>query len=675
MKHQGVGTVVLLALLLLTSCSASPKLPDEKKDGPMLSEQQLEGLIKAPEFPTHLEWLNTGRPLSIKELKGKIILLDFWTFCCINCMHIIPDLKKLEAKYPNELVVIGVHSAKFTNEKSSDSIRQAILRYELKHPVLNDNQFEVWNLYGAHAWPTLVLINPHGRIIGTHSGEDIYGMFDQAIQETIDYFGPKGELNTAPLSLQLEETKQPDTLLSFPGKISADEKGGRLFITDSNHNRIVVTDVDGNIQEVIGSGEVGAEDGAFDSASFDHPQGTYLEGDILYIADTENHLIRAANLKTKKVSTLLGTGQQARAFNLAGKGTEVALNSPWDVVVYDGKLYIAMAGSHQLWVADLKTLEAKPFAGSGREARIDAALLYAALAQPSGITTDGKKLYFADSEISSIRSADIDPKGRVETLVGEDLFEYGDIDGGREVARLQHPLGVTYKDGLVYVTDTYNSKIKIVDPQKKTSTTFAGTGKHGENDGARSKAQFNEPAGLAFLDDKLYIADTNNHHIRILDMKTGKVSSLEFKNKELLNPKKKSVFRGRIVEWPKQNIHSGKGKIILDIRLPKNYKLTQDAPLSIEWTTQNDKVIKFTSSPEDFASKNLSFPLEIPVEAQPGQTEISLDAAVYYCQENSSICLFDYLRIKVPIHVMDNASGEIVISTEVKKQPETQNSL
>ena len=236
---------------------------------------------------------------------------------------------------------------------------------------------------------------------------------------------------------------------------------------------------EGEILEVIGSGRQGQQDGSFEEAEFFHPQGTYLDGDILYIADTENHTIRKANLTTRMVETILGCGRQANTHNEPGYGTNVCLNSPWDVVKVGEKLYIAMAGPHQLWEADVNTLDAKPYAGSAREARIDGPLLQAALAQPSGITTDGKKLYFADSEVSSIRSADLDPRGKVETIIGEDLFEYGDIDGGRDKARLQHPLGVTYYDGKLYVADTYNSKIKIIDPVKKTSTTYAGTGKSG----------------------------------------------------------------------------------------------------------------------------------------------------------------------------------------------------
>ncbi len=300
----------------------------------------------------------------------------------------------------------------------------------------------------------------------------------------------------------LEEARRANTLLEFPGKISADEKGSRLFITDSNHDRILVADAAGNILDVIGSGAEGRGDGTFEEAQFLHPQGTFLSGDVLYIADTENHLIRAADLR--RTRHRYGTVTRTRS----------VAKSPWDLLVQDGKMYIAMAGSHQLWVADLKTWQAQPYAGSGREDITNGKLSEAALAQPSGIATDGRKLYFADSETSSIREADLNPSGRVRTIVGQGLFEFGDIDGGSLSARLQHPLGVAFRDGQIYVADTYNSKIKVVDPVKATVRTLAGSGKKTLADGKFASAAFNEPGGLAWLNGKLYVADTNNHQIR-----------------------------------------------------------------------------------------------------------------------------------------------------------------
>ncbi|KPL02331.1 MAG: alkyl hydroperoxide reductase [Planctomycetes bacterium SM23_65] len=490
--------------------------------------KRLRGRVDAPEFPRDMQWLNTGRPLSLKELRGKVVVLDFWTYCCINCMHVLPQLKKLEHKYPNELVVIGVHSGKFTAEQDSENIRQAILRYEIEHPVLNDRDMTVWKMYDVHAWPTLCLIDPEGKLVATLSGEDVFDPFDRLISEVIREFDREGKVSRRRVPFGRERDRAPKTLLSFPGKVLADEKSARLFVADSNNNRIVVATLDGEIKDTIGGGKAGLQDGGFKDARFRKPQGMTLVGELLYVADTENHAIRRVDLDKKAVTTIAGTGKQSRNRPTYGSMEEgIPLNSPWDLVLHDAKLYVAMAGPHQLWVVNPATGAAGPYAGSGREARIDGPLADAALAQPSGITTDGEKLYFADSETSSIRSAELRADGRIETIVGVELFEFGDRDGTAAEVRLQHPLGVTYYQDILYVADTYNNKIKRIDPKTRKAETFLGTGEPGLRDGA--EAHFDEPGGVSIGGGKLYIADTNNHVIRVADLKTKTVSTLEVK--------------------------------------------------------------------------------------------------------------------------------------------------
>lgn len=481
----------------------------------------LDGVIHAPEFPSGLDWLNTDQPLTLADLEGKIVLLDFWTTGCVNCMHVIPDLKRLEQKYAQSLVVIGVHSGKFTTEKETDSIQSAIQRYDIEHPVINDHNFQVWNAYNIHAWPSFMLINPTGRIVGTHSGEGIYPLFEPLISKLVTYFDEKGLLNRSALNLERKSTSHKT--LSFPGKIHASQD--RLFISDTHHNRILITNAQGEIQDAIGSGDIGQKDGLFETMRFHHPQGTYLVDDQLYISDTENHLIRQANLTTRTVTTVLGTGQQAQQLNKPGTGTLCALNSPWDICLHDNKFYLAMAGAHQLWSADLDGFHARPHAGLGREDLDDGPLLRATLAQPSGLTTNGTHLFFADSETSAIRQADLNPSGYVETLMGEALFHFGDTDGKYPTARLQHPIGITHHNNVLYIADTYNHKIKKVDPKTKTVTTLAGS-KKGHQDGDLTTAQFNEPSGIAVFNNLLYIADTNNHAIRTIDLNTQTVSTL-----------------------------------------------------------------------------------------------------------------------------------------------------
>lgn len=442
-------------------------------------------------------------------------------------MHVIPQLRKLERKFEKELVVIGVHSAKFASEKETDNIRQAILRYGIEHPVVNDHGFAVWTAYRVHAWPTIIVLDPSSRIVTSVAGEFNYEQMERFISGLISRFDARGLIKHSLLHFQKE--KLPDSPLSFPGKTIADEKSQRLFISDTNHNRIVVASLDGAAQMVIGSGKVGFRDGDFHTPEFNHPQGMALHADSLFVADTENHAIRRIDLKAKGVETIAGTGQQASRFRSGGPARQVPLNSPWDLVFHNGKLYIAMAGLHQLWVMDIAAREIRPHAGSGREGILDGPLAAAMLAQPSGITTDGHRLYFADSETSSIRVADFEPSGRVSTIVGTGLFDFGDRDGSGAAVRLQHPLGVAYHDGALYVADTYNSKIKRVFPQTRTAITFLGSGKPGLRDGTGEDARFYEPGGLCAASGRFYIADTNNHSIRVADLETKQVTTLRLK--------------------------------------------------------------------------------------------------------------------------------------------------
>ncbi|MCX8036315.1 MAG: thioredoxin-like domain-containing protein [Candidatus Sumerlaeia bacterium] len=627
---------------------AQSYIVDLRKGLPMQSDYR--GNVNAPDFPDGLEWLNTARPLRLRDLRGKIVLLDFWTYCCINCMHIIPDLKRLEKKYEKELVVIGVHSAKFTTEQETENIRQAVLRYEIAHPVVNDRAMRVWRDYDVHAWPTLVLIDPDGKIFGTFSGEGIYEPFDKAIAEMIRAFNAKGKINRMPLDLQTEMQSAPRSLFSFPGKVLADEKSRRLFISDSNHNRIVIVSLDdGAVTDVIGSGAIGLKDGAFDEARFNHPQGMALDGPRLYVADTENHTIRLANLETRTVETIAGTGQQARRFNVAGPAKTTPLNSPWDLVFHNGTLYIAMAGSHQLWKMDLARGEVAPFAGSGREARVDGPHATSALAQPSGLATDGRKLYFADSEVSAIRAADLDPKGRVETIVGEDLFEFGDRDGRGPAVRLQHPLGVAFHEGVLYVADTYNNKIKRVSPADRTSVTFLGTGKPGMDDG--EAATFDEPGGLTIASGKLYIADTNNHLIRVADLQTRRVETLVLRQVEKLRPSALAPSDVHVIKLPVQTLGAGEGKITVSVALPAGHKINPDAPNTVTLRSGAKDIVAFNGAAETTISQP-KFPIEIPMTARPGTTDIHAHFVIYYCENGKdNLCYFREAGLHVPVEI------------------------
>ena len=433
-------------------------------------------------------------------------------------------MRRLERKYASELMVIGVHSAKFPNEKEKENLYKAVKRCELEHPVVNDSEFQIWQQYACRAWPTMMFIDPEGMVIGKHEGEISYEDLDRLLGQMVAEFDGNGLFDRAPVSYSVKA--EPATPLSFPGKVLADEEGGRLFISDTNHNRIVVTSLEGVVTTVIGTGEEGLADGDFRTAQFSHPQGLALHGEGLYVADTENHALRRVDLAKETVSTLAGNGRQGRRREGHGPGFAVELNSPWDVAFHDDKVYIAMAGCHQLWVMDLQLGTVGPYAGTGGESIGDGLLAEATLAQPSGITTDGNRLFFVDSETSSVRSAELDPNGKVRTIVGLGLFEFGDRDAEGHFVRLQHPLGITHKDGALYIADTYNHKIKRIMPIPRSSSTLVGTGAAGHKDGGPELAAFSEPGGLSIAGGQMFIADTNNHLVRVADMDTWEVTTL-----------------------------------------------------------------------------------------------------------------------------------------------------
>jgi len=529
--RRGMVFLLLLATLVAGAAAAEPESPFRRR-------------IKVSEFPEGLAWLNTARPLQLQELRGKFVLLDFWTYCCINCMHILPELKKAEHAYPKELVIIGVHSAKFDTEKDTQNIRDAILRYEIEHPVVNDPDLVFWKRFQAQGWPTLMLIDPEGYLVWGTSGEITFEKLNEVLKAGVEFYRGQKLIDEKPLKFDLESAKAAATPLRFPGKILADEAGGRLFIADSNHNRIVVARLDGTLVATIGSGASGQQDGDFASAQFDHPQGMVLRGETLYVADTENHLLRKVDLQSRRVTTLAGVGRQGRKtppFGTLGKPRETALNSPWDLLIQRDQLFIAMAGPHQIWRMPLDESGIGPYAGNGREDIVDGPMLgtqpyeegYASFAQPSGLASDGSLLYVADSEGSSIRAVPLSPNGDVTTIVGTAhlpqarLFTFGDVDGDRETARLQHPLGIVAVAGKLYVADTYNNKIKVIDPAGGTTATLAGSGQAGLDDGA--EATFDEPAGISAAGGKLYVADTNNHAIRVIDVASGVTSTLTIK--------------------------------------------------------------------------------------------------------------------------------------------------
>lgn len=658
---------LIFAFMLLALFTSLPLYAQDTD----LSQFQGDPQFPAPVIPTGVDWLNVPAPLTLEGLRGKVVLLDFWTYGCINCIHMVPVLKQVEEKYGDALVVIGVHSAKFENEGQTENISQIVQRYGLAHPVINDNQFRVWSayqLYGVNAWPTFVVIDPRGNLFAVQAGEIPYEAFDQVIGGMVAYFDGLGEINREPLTLTLEGATVPSSALAFPGKVLVDPAGSRLFIADSSHNRLVVADLNTyEVLDVIGTGEAGLKDGSSDEAQLNKPQGMALRDNLLYVADTDNHAIRVVDLTKRTVTTIAGTGEQGYGRE-SGLPLQTAISSPWDVTFGDGdNLYIAMAGVHQLWVLSLDKDSIGPIAGSGREGLLDGNLNEAELAQPSGLYWIDNVLYFADSESSSIRAVDFNTR-TVFTLAGpteNDLFTFGDVDGAVGASRLQHALAVTGgADGKLYVADTYNSKIKLLDPTTKEITSLFGQGGLGGfRDGDGATAQFDEPGGLAFYDGRLFVADTNNAAIRVIDLTANTVSTLSFPNPEALQIADRVTVvggnsaDGLTITVEEQTVQAGAGQVILTISLPEGYKLNTIAPFTAEWSSDN-ALVKFTDADKIQSIVAPDLPITVPVTLSTGTATMTGDLTIYYCEAvKESLCFIDRVKVNVPLTITVDASA------------------
>jgi hypothetical protein len=420
-------------------------------------------------------------------------------------------LRELEARYPESLAVVGVHSGKYITERETPRIRDASIRLDAIHPTLNDRQFRVWRAYAVRAWPTLVAIDPAGRVIGMHAGEFTAEALVPFIDRTLADARSAGTLLEGTPHFEPDSPTIPPGELAFPGKVALD--GRRLAIADSGHHRIVVGTLDASgvrlrIDRIFGDGTPGYRDG--DAPRFRHPQGVAFRNDLLYVADAGNHAVRELSLATGAVRTIAGTGHQLRTQRDLSAG---ALSSPWDLCVVGNQLHVAMAGIHRLWTIHLDSGIAAPSTGTGAEELHDGPHAQAALAQPMGICVAGDTLAFADSESSAIRVADLDPAGGVRTIVGTGLFDFGDVDGVGDDARLQHPQGISAaEDGRLLVCDSYNDSLRWVDPASRRVTTWV-RGLH-------------EPEGLALDARFAYVADTNAHRIAVVSRADGAVQSL-----------------------------------------------------------------------------------------------------------------------------------------------------
>ena len=578
------------------------------------------------------EWLNTSRALKPDDLKGRIILIDFWTYCCINCIHVIPKLQELEKEFGDKLTVIGIHSAKFTTEGDTKNIREAVQKYGIEHPVVNDADFRIWNSFGANAWPTIALIGPDGLLKNVYKGEgDIEEMRDD-IEKLIDK--NEGRLVTAALPIALEKEKVPATILRFPTKLK-EKDSNTLVISDSGNQRILLVDLKNHrIKTTIGSGKKGFQDGDFSEAQFSDPQGIVIDSDRIYVADTGNHRVRLVDLKKKQVTTIAGNGKRG-GYMLIGshKATSTSLASPWDLAFYPdaNSLIIANAGTHQLWSYNLKDKTVKIIAGNGQESIEDGHLPFNSLSQPSGMSVQDGMLYFVDAETSSLRSYD---GVKVKTLLGTGLFDFGLKDGKMGMALMQHPMGL-YADqyNKIYVADAYNHKIRLYENDELTTLPLTG---------------LNEPNGITKIGNIFYVADTNNHRIVEMDEQGNKIGVLD------IFPMEKSVtYQKDLPNKLEVKTATIVSKAGIHFDLPKGWHINPDAPSYLALFDDEKKNIQ-TYKANELRNPKLALP-ELPPAGY------NLQGVIYYCKEKAgSQCLIR--SIDMQLYVSPNANNKMTIT-------------
>ena len=423
--------------------------------------------VRAPAFAG--EWI-AGGPLSLPGLRGRAVLLDFFTFGCINCMNNLPMLGRLQARYGGALQIIGVHSGKFAYEKRADAVRASVERLGIAYPILNDPGGDLAGRYAVKAWPTMVLIDAKGYVAATFRGEAQGIAIDLALRK----------MGLTPQKEGAE--KPPGRALRFPEGVACE--GERLYVANSGGGDVREYTKEGHLLRIF--------------APFGLPAGLAVHDGSLYIADRESGSVCRIDLRSEVRTVLLEN-----------------LRAPSALSVEETTVAVAEAGTHRITYYDKKTLQASAVFGNRFEALRDGTGEAAQLAQPMGLARcDDGRLWFVDAESSALRFIEGD---RVVTAVGEGLFSYGDSD--TEPVLLQHPQGIAcgrISDGCgggrLFVADTYNGKVKAYDPQSGRMMTLL--------EGLR------EPTGICKTGCSLFIAETGAHRVVRFDLSSMTMTPL-----------------------------------------------------------------------------------------------------------------------------------------------------
>lgn len=599
-------------------------------------------------------WFNVSRPLEASDLKDRIVLLDFWTYACVNCVQVLQEIKKIEEQFGSKLLVIGVHSGKFRNEKDLAEIKKAIIRNDITHPVVNDPDFRIWNSFSINAWPSLVLINPRGKIEKVYVGESESMEVKSGIKKLISKF--KYEVNRDPLPIVLEKNTVVSNVLEFPTKLEygADftyksRSAPAVFISNTGKNNIIVTSLSGDIILKIGSGIRGLQDGSFDSAAFNSPQGLLYRAGKLYVADSGNHALRQIDFKSGKVTTLIGSGQKGSVILSAAEvsdGKSFDLASPTDIEFFPNydNIAIANSGTDQILNYNISKERVSVLAGDGSQGIMDGKYPNNILAQTSDMSVYNRKLYFTDSKSSSLRV--MDEAGEVKTLIGKDLFKFGRKNGGKVEALMQHPMGLMVDDTGAYISDSFNHIIRRYDLSSGQISTLVGGKKRGDNLGSGSATEFDQPEGIISVLNNFYVVDSNNNRIVILNRGNFNSTILDVMPPLKLSKEGFLQYLPNLTKLPEIVVKSD-AEISLKIDLKKGWKINEMGPsfVNLLKKAKEDQVDLITVI--DWQSLKVK---EAKLPKLNSKKDYILQGVIYYCEDKkNALCYINSYEQKLVV--------------------------
>lgn len=464
-----------------------------------------------------LTWFNVQKPLTLSDVFGRILILDFWTFSCVNCLHILPSLRRIERAFEDDVIILGIHSPNFPYEREVVNVLKAVQRYGIEHPVVHDPEFKLWDAYGAKVWPTLIMVSPQGQIFARQAGEPDGDKLLEAVGNAVRKYKAQGKLKPGLIERHVPGKSAQN--LRFPGKIKLLRQDGqrRWAIADTGQHQVIIADDQGQILQRIGRGTAGNTDGDYAHAAFDNPHGITTGDGVIYVGDLGSHLIRKIDLTKQQVTTIAGTNRRGLTLGRDTTAISAGLASVFDLELVENNLYFANTGTHQIGVIDLDTMELRALAGNGQKDLLDGKGRDAKLAQPSSLSffAEQNRLYFADADNSAIRYVDFNQGGAVKTLVGRGMAESGRRNGPFAAAKLQHPMGVARCGDFLIIADSFNAALRKLDFVRQATENFADDFKSTTAD----LFPLLDPEGIVWDgQNRLLVVDSNLHRILVYDL-------------------------------------------------------------------------------------------------------------------------------------------------------------